>query len=66
MIINLFAATAAAFALLIGSAAADMRDAFKEQQKATDYLNSCLHYDKAHGRATPRGLASSPLVIKWF
>jgi len=40
-------ATTAAAALLTGPAAADMRDAFKKQQKATDYLNSCLHYDKA-------------------
>lgn len=61
MIINLFTATAAAFALLIGPAAADMRDAFNKQQKATDYLNSCLHYDKAQWQSYYEGRSKKSL-----
>lgn len=47
--------------LLSRSAVADMRDTFKEQQKATDYLNSCLHWDKAQWQGYSEGLSKQSL-----
>ena len=58
--LKLLTATSAAV-LLGGAAVADMRDAFNEQQKATDYLNSCLHYDKAQWQSYYEGRSKKSL-----
>jgi hypothetical protein len=55
------AAATTAAVLLGGAAVADMRDAFNKQQKATDYLNSCLHYDKAQWQSYYEGRSKKSL-----